>query len=305
MDRLAAMQVFAKVVETGSFSAAARQLRVGQPAVSKTIAQLEERLGLPLLLRSSRSLSPTEAGQNFYEHAKLAIVQADEAELAARGAGAGLTGRLRVSAAVTFARLTFVPRLGSFLKQHPQLEIELVLDDRNVDLVGEGIDVALRMGHLADSTLSARKIASLRRMVLATPRYFAREGVPQSPNDLARHEAVIYAIRGGGAVWSFSKNGAEETIALRGRIRTTAAEAVRESVFADLGLTVASEVMFGPELANGVVTQALADWALPPIDLWTIFPSGRRATAKARAFASFVGNCLDASRTDASQPPAR
>src|SRR5580704_12306356 len=136
MDRLAAMHVFVKVVETGSFSAAARQLRVGQPAVSKTVAQLEERLGLPLLLRSSRSLSPTEAGQTFYEHAKLAISQADEAELAARGAGAGLSGRLRVSAAVTFARLMIVPRLGTFLKQHPQLEIELVLNDRNVDLVG-------------------------------------------------------------------------------------------------------------------------------------------------------------------------
>src|ERR1700677_637329 len=118
MDRLAAMQTFVKVVETGSFSAAARQLRVGQPAVSKTVAQLEERLGLSLLLRSSRSFSPTEAGQNFYEHARLAIAQADEAELAARGAGAGLSGRLRVSAAVTFARLVIVPRLAPFLKQH-------------------------------------------------------------------------------------------------------------------------------------------------------------------------------------------
>ena len=148
MDRLAAMQTFIKVIETGSFSAAARQLRVGQPAVSKTVAQLEERLGLSLLLRSSRSFSATEAGQIFYEHAKLAIAQVDEAELAARGAGAGLTGRLRVSAGVTFARLEIVPKLGAFLAQHPELEIELILDDRNVDLVGEGIDVALRMGAL-------------------------------------------------------------------------------------------------------------------------------------------------------------
>ena len=145
MDRLAAMQTFVKVIETGSFSAAARQLRVGQPAVSKTVAQLEERLGLSLLLRSSRSFSATEAGQIFYEHAKLAIARADEAELAARGAGAGLTGRLRVSAAVTFARLEIVPKLGIFLAQHPKLEIELILDDRNVDLLGEGVDVALRM----------------------------------------------------------------------------------------------------------------------------------------------------------------
>src|SRR5271167_2471609 len=169
MDRLAAMQTFIKVIETGSFSAAARQLRVGQPAVSKTVAQLEERLGLSLLLRSSRSFSATEAGQIFYEHAKLAIARVDEAELAARGAGAGLTGRLRVSAAFTFARLEIVPKLGVFLAQHPKLEIELILDDRNVDLVGEGIDVALRMGALTDSALSARKIAATRRRVVGTP----------------------------------------------------------------------------------------------------------------------------------------
>ncbi len=295
MDRFAAMQVFVKVVETGSFSAAARQLRVGQPAVSKTVAQLEERLGLPLLLRSSRSFSPTEAGQNFYEHARLAIAQADEAELAARGAGAALTGRLRVSAAVTFARLTIVPRLGAFLREHPRLEIELVLDDRNVDLVGEGIDVALRMGELVDSTLSARRIASPRRLVLATPRYFARAGAPETPADLLRHEAVIYTMRGGGNVWTFTKNGTGETIALQGRIRTTAAEAVREAVLADLGLAVASEAMFGPELANGTVVQALADWVLPSIDVWAIFPSGRRTTAKARAFVAFVESCMNTS----------
>ena len=135
--------------------------------------------------------------------------------MAARGTGAGLSGRLRVSAAVTFARLMIVPRLGAFLKQHPQLEIELVLNDRNVDLVGEGIDIALRMGHLGDSTLSARKLASLRRMVLATPRYFAREGQPQGPEDLSRHEAVIYSVRGGGNVWTFTRNGTEKTVALR------------------------------------------------------------------------------------------
>ena len=189
------MQTFIKVIETGSFSAAARQLRVGQPAVSKTVAQLEERLGLSLLLRSSRSFSATEAGQIFYEHAKLAIAQVDEAELAARGAGAGLTGRLRVSAGVTFARLEIVPKLGAFLTQHPKLEIELILDDRNVDLVGEGIDVALRMGALADSTLSARKIAATRRRVVGTPAYFARAGLPHAPADLADHEAVIWGIR--------------------------------------------------------------------------------------------------------------
>ncbi len=288
MDRLAAMQTFVKVIETGSFSAAARQLRVGQPAVSKTVAQLEKRLGLSLLLRSSRSFSATEAGQIFYEHAKTAITHADEAELAARGVGAGLVGRLRVSAAVTFARLKIVPKLGSFLAQHPKLEIELILDDRNVDLVGEGIDIALRMGALTDSALSARKIAVTRRRVVATPAYFARAGVPLAPTDLEAHEAVIYTQRGGGSAWTFVKNGAEQSVALSGRIRSTAAEAVREAVLADLGLAVASDAMLGQELKSGAVREALSDWKLPSIDIWAVFPTGRRASAKARAFASFV-----------------
>ena len=288
MDRLAAMQTFVKVIETGSFSAAARQLRLGQPAISKTVAQLEERLGLPLLLRSSRRLSATEAGQIFYDHAKVTIAQAEEAELAARGAGAGLTGRLRVSAGVTFARLKIVPKLGSFLAKHPKLEMELILDDRNVDLVGEGIDVALRLGVLTDSALAARKIAVVGRRVVGTPAYFARAGVPEMPADLSAHEAIIYSQRGGGSAWTFAKDGAEQSVVLSGRIRSTAVEAVREAVLADLGLAVASDAMLGAELERGAVREVLADWRLPSIDVWAVFPTGRRASAKARAFASFV-----------------
>src|SRR5215472_9182926 len=288
MDRLAAMQTFVKVIETGSFSAAARQLRLGQPAVSKTVAQLEERLGLPLLLRTSRRLSATEAGQIFYDHAKVTIAQAEEAELAARGAGAGLTGRLRVSAGVTFARLKIVPKLASFLARHPKLEIELILDDRNVDLVGEGIDVALRMGVLTDSALAARKIAVVGRRVVGTPAYFARAGMPEMPADLSAHEAIIYSQRGGGSAWTFAKDGAEQSVVLSGRIRSTAVEAVREAVLADLGLAVASDAMLGAELESGAVQEVLADWRLPSIDVWAVFPTGRRASAKARAFANFV-----------------
>jgi DNA-binding transcriptional LysR family regulator len=294
MDRLAAMQTFVTVIETGSFSAAARQLRVGQPAVSKSVALLEERLGTSLILRSSRRFSATEAGRMFYERAKLAITVVDEAELAARGAGAGLVGRLRVSAPVTFARLKIVPKLGGFLAQHPKLEIELILDDRNVDLVGEGIDVALCMGKLMDSALTARRIGVTRRRVVATPAYLARAGAPLAPRDLERHEAIIYTPGGGGTAWTFVKNGAEQSVALNGRIRSTAAEAVREAVLADLGLAVASDAMLGIELKSGGVREVLADWRLPSINLWTTFPPGKRASAKARAFAAFVERTLKA-----------
>src|ERR1700743_2266602 len=146
MSRLQAMTAFVRVVETGSFSAAARQLGVGQPAVSKTIAQLEERLQVRLLVRSTHTLAPTDAGLRFYERARDAIQEVDEAELEARGAGAGLSGRLRISAATTFARLMIVPHLPEFLARHPSLNIDVILDDRIIDVVSEGIDIALRMG---------------------------------------------------------------------------------------------------------------------------------------------------------------
>jgi DNA-binding transcriptional LysR family regulator len=184
MDRLAAMETFVRVVETGSFSAAARALNVGQPAVSKAIAQLEARLGVRLLIRSTRGLSPTEAGQSFFDRARRAIEEADEAELVARGAGTGLTGRLRVCAAVTFARLHLIPRLPKFLAAHPGLTMDVILDDRTIDLVEEGVDVALRMGSLTDSALTVRRLASAPRYVVGTEAYFTRFGVPATPAEL-------------------------------------------------------------------------------------------------------------------------
>ena len=158
MDRLAAMEAFVRVIDAGSFSGAAKQLRVGQSAVSKTIAQLEDRLGVRLLLRSTHGLTLTEAGRNFYERAKRTIEEAEQAEAAARGDAATLQGRLRVSAPVTFARLHVIPHLPVFLTEHPALDIDVILDDGDVDPVESGVDVALRLGNLADSALTARKV---------------------------------------------------------------------------------------------------------------------------------------------------
>lgn len=286
MDRLQAMTVFVRVVETGSFSAAARQIGVGQPAISKTIAQLEDRLQVRLLLRSTHGLTPTDAGLRFYERARLAIQEADEADLQARGAGAGLSGRLRVSAPTTFARLKIVPRLPEFLAQHPELEIDVILDDRVIDLVSEGIDVALRMGDLADSTAVARRIATGRRSVLATPAYLERHGHPAHPAELSVHE-VVASLQAGHQV-RLRKGATEVEVTLSGRIRLSAAEGIRAAVLADMGLTIASDWMFAPELTDGSVRRVLENCTLPDIDLWAIFPTGRLASAKARAFADFV-----------------
>ncbi len=294
MNRFTAMDTFVRVVDTGSFTGAARQLRVGQPAVSKIIAQLEERVGVKLLVRSSQRLTPTEAGATFYEHARRSIEEADEAELKARGAGSALTGRLRIGAAVTFARLHVVPLLAKFLAMHPSLELEVFLDDRNLDLVEAGIDVALRMGDLPDSALTARKIGQNPRVVVGTPGYFREAGEPATPAELAAHQAVIYDQRGGGVAWIFTQGGAKSAVALQGRIRLTAAEGVREAVFAGMGLAVASKWMFVPEIASGRVVCVLQDWQLPSIDLWAVFPTGRNASAKARAFAGFIEHELAA-----------
>ena len=285
MDRLASMETFIRVVETGSFSGAARQLRVGQPAVSKTVAQLESHLGVKLLTRSTRGLTPTEAGLGYLERARRAIEEADEAELAARGAGTGLKGRLRICAAVTFARIHVIPLLPQFLAQHPDLDLEVVLDDRQIDLVQEGIDVALRMGKLVNSALTARRVGRCKRLVLGTPGYFDRVGTPASPADLSKHQTVVYLQEG--SVWSFQRDGSEAAVKVRSRLKVSAAEGVRAAVLAHVGLAIASEWMFTPELRSGAVRAVLAEWSLPPHDLWAVFPTGRSATAKARTFVDF------------------
>lgn len=293
MDRLAAIEIFVRVIDTGSFSAAARYQGVGQPAVSKAVAQLEDWLGVRLLLRSTRSLAPTEAGRNFYDHAKRTVEEADEAVRAARGAAVGLAGRLRVSAPVCFARLHVIPRLPDFLASHPQLDLDLRLDERNVDLVDEGIDVALRMGDLPDSSMLVRRIGQARRLVIATPAYLERHGTPTSPDDLQGHQLVIYTHDGVGEACTFRRGAVETTIVPRGRISITASEGVRAAVLADIGLTVASEWSFTPELASGTVVPVMVDWVLAPIALSAVFPTGRLVSAKARAFIAFVEHCLE------------
>ncbi len=288
VDRFQAMDTFIRVVDTGSFSAAARALRIGQPSVSKIVAGLEDRLQVRLLIRSTRRLTPTEAGIAFYERARRAVDEAIEAEATARGLGRGLEGRLRICAPVTFARMHIAPHLSTFLDQHPQLRIEFVMDDRNVDLVEENIDIALRLGDLADSALRARKIGTAPRHVLASPAYLARHGTPKVPSDLLTHEAVVYGQPLGTDAWRFRNGTAEISVAMSSRLTLTAAEGVRAAVFAGLGVTIASHWMFADGLASGQVVELLPDWSLPPVDLWMLFPAGRLPSTKARAFGAWI-----------------
>jgi DNA-binding transcriptional LysR family regulator len=288
MDRLAAMDAFVRVVDAGSFSGAAKQLHMGQSAVSKAIAQLEERLHVRLLLRTTRRLTPTEAGRNFYERAKRSIEEVREAELVARGASATLSGPLRIQATVAFALLHVIPCLPTFLAQHPGLDVDLVIDDRNINLVEFGIDIGLRLGRPGNSKLNARKIAQCQTLVIGTPSYFNAAGVPRMPADLVQHRVIIYDQPLGGATWVFRQGPAEASVSLNGRVHLNDTVGVRGCVLADLGLAIASEWMFAPELKANTVKAVLSDWSLPLVEAWAIFPAGRQASAKARAFARFI-----------------
>ena len=286
MDRFQAMETFVRVVETGSFSAAARQLNVGQPAVSKLIARLENHLNTRLLARSTHGLSPTEAGQRYYERAKAALAEAEEAELAALQSASGLSGKLRISAATTFARIHVIPQLPRFLASHPELRIEVILDDRVIDLLAEGVDVSLRMGTLQDSSATARKLATAKRSVIATPEYLKIYGEPLTPAALAEHQAILYTAQP--AAWSFERQSTVVSANVNGRVWVSAAEGQRAAVLNHMGLCIASDWMFYDELRSGEVVKVLTDWALPDIDLWAVFPSGRLTSAKARQFALFT-----------------
>jgi DNA-binding transcriptional LysR family regulator len=258
-------------------------------------------------MRSTRpGLTPTEAGQNFYERARRVIEEADEAELAARGADAGFVGRLRVSAGVTFGKLHLVPILPRFLEAHPKLSVDLVLDDHAIDLIEQGIDVGLQFGPLSGAALTVRKVATSPRMVLGAPDYFERAGFPDDPADLNRHAAVIYTLDPGGlATWRFHQDGQDVLVNLSGRLRVTASEGLRAAVLGGMGLAVTPQWMFAPELECGAVLSVLDQWVLPASDLWAVFPTGRMANAKARAFAAFVESELRGPRLAKSQRIAR
>lgn len=294
MDRFQAMETFLRVVDAGSFSGAARQLGLGQPAVSKAVAGLESALGVRLLVRTTRRVTTTQAGQVFYEHSRRAIAEAEGAWTEARGTGAGLDGRLRVCAPVTFARLHIAPQIGSFLKTHPKLSLELVMDDRRIDLVEGNIDVALRLGTLADSSLVARKLRTGHRLVVASPEYLRHRGAPAVPADLLRHDIISYAPSSEPEPWRFYKNASKTTVQVTSRLSVTAAEGVREAVLAGLGVAMISNWMMPQELAARTVVPILTDWSLSPVDLWAVFPAGRLPGAKARAFMSWFEGAFNA-----------
>ncbi|MGN6481482.1 LysR family transcriptional regulator [Luteibacter sp.] len=288
MDRFASMQVFEAVMETGSFSAAARRLDVGQPAVSKAIAQLEEHLQVRLFLRNTHGLVPTEAARAFHEHARLALSHLNEADEAARGERAALTGPLRVTAPVTFSRMRIIPHLPRFFDANPGLTVEMIQDDRPLDLAREGVDLALRIGTLDDSEMTARVLARSERVLVASRRYVETHSAPSTVAELADHAVVTYAHSGLPRALSALLGTRTEEVTVDGPLHVTAAEGLRAAVLAGIGIAVTSRWVVDAELESGDVVQLLPDWAFGEVALWAVYPAGRMPSAKARAFAAFV-----------------
>lgn len=292
MDRLVAMRQFATVVETGSFSAAARRLNMGQPAVSKAVANLEDYLGVRLLTRTTRAQHLTEAGQRYYERARMVLDDADEAEAAAREAATSIGGRLRLAAPPTYAALHILPRLSEFLDVHPDLTVDLLLDDRWVDLIEEGVDLAIRLGKPNDSTLVARRLGTSQRILVASSTYLAKVQAPDTPEDLMAHRIIAYSRFDGPTAWSFTRGTASVSVAIQPVVRVSAGEGMRSCILAGLGVGLGSRLMFAPELANGTVKAVLSDWALSAVEVWAMFPSGRKSSRKARAFIDWLESVI-------------
>lgn len=305
MDRLAAMQAFVRVVEAGSFSAVAREFGTTQSAVSKQVAALEAVLGARLLSRTTRSLALTEEGTRYFEQARRLVAEVAEAESMVRGSAQQLEGWLRVASAVGFGRITLLPLVQAFLAAHPAVKIDLRLSDGFVDLVEEGIDVAVRVGELADSSLLARRIASTRRLALASRGYVRslnkRGGLrsPREPHDLLLHPCIVYTELATRDAWSFTAGpgtklqpGMVQTVRVSGNLQTNSSEVVRAAVLAGMGIGYSPVWLFDAELASGEVVQLLPEWLAPTLPMHLVSPPARRHSAKVHAFGDHVAAAL-------------
>lgn len=288
MDRLAALELFVRVVESGSFSAAARERRISQPAASKQVAALERSLGVRLLSRTTRKVTPTDEGLAYYDRAREAVQALREAAAAVRTRDAGLGGTLHVATSVGFGRVSVAPRVAAFLGQHPRLSIELHMADAYVDLVREGIDVAIRVGELRDEGLIARRIGTSERVVVAAPAYLERHGEPATPADLARHACVVYTGLATVDRWPFEAGDDIETVQVRGNLRCTSGEGVLGAVLAGAGIACAPLWQVGPEIAARRLKRLLPRQRPVPLPIHAVWPTSRRLSPRVKAFVDFL-----------------
>lgn len=288
LDNLTAMASFARVVDEGSFSRAAIRLGLSKSAVSKQIARLEDRLGTRLLNRSTRRLALTEAGARLYERCQRIIAEAEAAEAEAGSMQTEPSGLLRVSTGVSFGQLQLAPRLPALLDRHPGLSLDLVLNDRVVDLVEEGYDVALRIADLADSPLIARRLAPVRRILAASPAYLERHGPPRTPRDLQEHVCLGYSLSAGGTVWTLHGPDGVHKHRYQPRVMANNGDSLAAMAAAGVGIVQMPTFILARYLRQGTLVPVLPTHESPPVALHAVYPPGRPLAAKVRAFIDFA-----------------
>ncbi|MDP3310869.1 MAG: LysR family transcriptional regulator [Polaromonas sp.] len=289
MDRLQVMHMFVRVVETGSFSKAAREFATTQPTVSKQIAATEERLNVRLLNRNTRGVSLTESGALYYEKCKIIVRETEEADNIVRLRQSQAQGMLRIGTSVAFGRRVIVPLALDFMKRHPQVQLDLSFEDRYTDLVSQGLDVAVRMGKLADSSLGARYLGANPWVMVAAPRYLKKYGTPKKPRDLSGHAALIYSSVLGDDVWRLiSSKGEAVTVPVAGRLRSNNLSAVLAAARNGLGIAAMPRYVAADSLASGQVLEVLADHSLPEQEIHAVFPSPKLVPGKVQAFVAYL-----------------
>ena len=291
MDRLQSMEVFRWVVDLGSFSRAADRLDLSKATVTAHIAGLENRLGIKLLNRTTRRLALTDDGAAYLDHARRVLADVEETETTLTAGRSTPQGVLHVNLLPALGRQFVMPALPRFAAQYPGLRVVALLDDRRVDLVAEGVDAALRVGSLQDSSLVARRIYEDRFVAVASPDYLALHGMPQTPDDLAQHQCLGLwsATRGGVIEWTFEKDGRRTTVVPGGRLSVNDAEALIDAAVAGAGIVMMIELLTRRWIASGALQTVLADWRprdATPISL--VYPQSRHLSAKVRVFADFI-----------------
>jgi DNA-binding transcriptional LysR family regulator len=289
MDRVQGIKLFIRVVDLGSFSKAATEMGIGQPSATKLVAQMEAKLGSRLLHRSTHGVTATEIGQLYYEKCKLIAHHVEEAESVAALLQSQVQGALRISSSVAFGRRVLVPLVMRFMKLNPKLQVELSFEDRYVDLVEQGIDVAIRMGRLADSTLGARFLGINPWVVVGSPNYLAQRGVPRTLADLASHDALVYSTVQGDARWLLTDaDGHLHPTAVRGVLRSNNLSALLSAARADMGLAALPCYVAHESIKSGAVQVVLSDWSLPSQEIHAVYPSPRQVPAKVSGFIEWL-----------------
>ena len=281
------MRLFCQVMESGSFTAAAEQLGLSKQFVSRRLIQLEERLGVRLLNRSTRRLDVTPLGQSYYESALRLLGEVEQVEQGITGQNSEPRGTIRLSAPLSFAMAHLGCLLPQFLQRHPQVSVEVDLSDRPVDLIGEGYDLVLRIGTLEDSTLIARRIASVQRVYCASPDYLAAKGTPLRPEDLADHDCLPYG-HGRQVQWRFLSKGKVQSVNVSGRMRVNNGELLRDTAIAGLGVTYLPTFIVADALQDGRLVTVLEDFAPEALTLSAVYPQHRQSSRPVQALVEFL-----------------